>query len=156
MRPDPDPRRPMSVSPWTLWHIDTFDREADPSVTASGDRFTDGLRALWQHTLLEAIDDVGNATFAAFALSWGESWAERADAAVQPFGNHTHARLRQWLKTNPTTREAVLRRLALWHYDLLKHSPRWQASAVAIGEEARQLLAAIAGMADVEAFLNEP
>lgn len=146
----------MSITPWTLWSFDTFDRDSEPSVEASGPRFTDGLSALWEHALLEGIDDAGNATFSYFALDWGRTVAERADAAIQPFGNTAAARLRQWLQSDEANRAAVLRRLALWHYDLLKHSPRWQASAIAIGEEARQLLAAVAELVDVDTFLREP
>lgn len=152
----PDPRRPRSVSPWTLWCSDTFDRETEPSPEESGELFADGLSALWQHALLEGIDEAGNATFTYFSLAWGQTVSERADAAVQPFSNSIHLRLREWLLRDADTRAAVLRRLALWHYDLLRHSPRWQASAVAIGEEARQLLAAVAEMTDAETFLHEP
>lgn len=152
----PDPRRPLSVSPWTLWYSDTFDRDSEPSVEETGERFVDGLIALWQHTLAEGIDEAGNATFSSFWLSWGNSMAERADAAVQPFGNTTHARLREWMLCDTETREAVLRRLAFWHYDLLRHSPRWQASAVAVGEEARQMLAAVVELSDLDAFLRDP
>lgn len=154
--PTSDPRRPLSVSPWTLWYSDTFDRDSEPSVEETGERFVDGLSTLWQHALLEGIDEAGNATFSSFWLAWGASTAERADAAVQPFANTTHARLRAWLLSSEAARDAVLRRLALWHYDLLRHSPRWQASAVAVGEEARQMLAAVVEMADLDTFLREP
>lgn len=156
-----DLRRPMSVLPWTLWCQDTFDRESPPTLEAAGERFTDGLVALWRHTLIEGIDEAGNATFSSFVLTWGEAWAERADAAVQPFGNRVHARLRAWVggtvaaRVLTTTGEAVLRQLALRHYHLLQYSPRWRASAVAIGEEASQLLAAIAETTDLDAFLRE-
>lgn len=152
----PDPRRPLSVSPWMLWYSDTFDRDSEPSVEETGERFVDGLIALWRHVLQEGIDEAGHATFSSFWLSWGSSLAERADAAVQPFGNATHVRLREWSQRDVETCEAVLRRLALWHYDLLRHSPRWQASAIAVGEEARQLLAAVVEMSDLDTFLREP
>ena len=150
------PRIPDLSTSWQLWYSDLFDRESPPSLEASDTNILKGLYALWRQTLREAIQDNGNASFSRFHLTWGNSGASRVDIVVNPFNNPALLKLRQWagFMSQPQAGNAdeILSRLAQRHYELLRTSPRWQASAIDWAAEARNLLALVERITDPNAL----
>lgn len=155
-----DPRIPTSSSAWQLWHSDLFDRDSPASVEASGTNIVEGLYQLWLHTLKEAIQDHGTASFSRFHLTWGDTAAARAEVAVDPFDNRALLQLRRWAnlmshqqgEDSQASGEPVLSRLAQLHYELLQESSRWTASAIDWDAEARELLARVERLSGPEAL----
>ena len=149
---------PGHSTPWQLWYSDTFDRDSQPSLQASGTNIVQGLYELWFYTLKESVFDNGSASFSRFQLTWGETPVSRVDAFVQPFHNLSLVKLRRWsgflsqpLEAGDThsarqpeeQKEALLRRLAELHYEFLQKSDRWKAPAIDSSAEARELLARV-------------
>ena len=145
-----DPRIPDTSTAWQLWYGDMFDRESSPSLETSGTDIVRGLYELWRHTLQEAIQENGSATFSRFYLTWGNTAAERVDVLVEPFNNLSLLKLRQWTGLDSRQAEGEdsqrLMRLAILHADLLKQSRRWQAPAIDWSAESRELLARLEAM----------
>ena len=110
---------------WTLWHRDTFDRDAPDSVAARGTNILNGLYQLWKYTLREGLTDSGDASFGAFHLAWGETAGTTAAVWVEPFGNAELKKLRRWAEE--VGEDALLSRIAALHLTLLQKSGRWTA-----------------------------
>lgn len=91
-----DPKIPGPSTVWKLWYRDMFDRETPSSLEAAGTDIREGLYSLWLHTLTEGVQEDGSASFSRFHLAWGDPETGYADAAVEPFHNHTLLKLRQW------------------------------------------------------------
>ena len=153
-----DTRIPNISTVWQIWHYDTFDRDASPTLQSSGENIIQGLYQLWLYTLSEGILDNGNASFSYFHLAWGPSATTRVDVAVNPFENRALQKLRLWAgfvsqdlrsnneHVNQLTEEgknAMLWKLAQLHYDLLRKSGRWKSPVIDWGAEARELLASV-------------
>ena len=158
-----DSRIPNPSTTWQLWHSDIFDRESEPSLEVSGMNIIQGLYELWLHTLKEAIQDNGSASFSRFRLTWGNTPTTRVEVAVDPFNNLSLLKLRWWanlmshhqenkgilmVQSPEEQRDAILRRVAQLHYELLQKSNRWKASAIDWGAEARELLARVELLTD--------
>lgn len=82
---------------WILTYDDLFDREATPTVQATGADLLEGLTLLWNLHLREGSQDDGQRTFSRFDLRWGEP---TASAEVDHYLPHHAAgapRLRRWL-----------------------------------------------------------
>jgi hypothetical protein len=155
MNSEIDSRMPSTSSTWQLWYSDMFDRDAVPSLQATGSNIIQGLYELWLYTLKEAILDNGSASFSRFQLTWGNTASTRVDVYVKPFSNLSLTKLRQWAKLmsqdqarEENRREVLLLRLAHLHYELLQNSRRWKASAVDWSAESRELLTRIGSMKD--------
>jgi hypothetical protein len=136
-------------TPWQLWYIDIFDRDAPPSLQASGANILQGLYELWLFTLKEGVQDNGSASFSRFHLTWGKTASSRVDVAIRPFDNKTLLKLRQWAHLTEHDQEqdiSVLSRLAQLHFELLQKSSRWTAASIDWSAEARELLALVDGM----------
>lgn len=61
--------------PWILTYDDLFDREATPTVQATGAELLEGMTPLWNLHLREGSQDDGQRTFCRFDLRWGEPTA---------------------------------------------------------------------------------
>lgn len=153
-----DPQIPGSSTDWILWHRDTFDHETPPIVEAEGTGIIDGLRELWKSVLSEGIDDSGTATFSSFHLAWGGTAGEQISVHVATAGNVSLLKLRQWAglsavassrpdvegnEVGVRTGDALIQRLARWHYRLLQQSARWTEKALYRGQESLALLEGI-------------
>jgi hypothetical protein len=153
-----DPLIPDISTPWKLWYLDTFDREAPPSLEASGENILLGLYELWLHTLQEGVLEDGTASFSSFSLTWGNRASTTANAGVQPSRNSALKKLRQWANLGspdkkgpadnsnrlyPEPENALVWKLAQTHFNLLLQSSRWTAKAIDWSEEARELLARV-------------
>lgn len=151
-----DPRIPNTSTVWQLWHSDTFDRNSSPSLQGNGVNIIYGLYELWLNTLKEGILDNGSASFSYFHLTWGDPATARVDVTVNPFHNLALLKLRSWVgfisqaQEGEDGKNAILLRLAQLHYELLKKSSRWKASAIDWGAEARELLAYVESISDPE------
>ena len=151
-----DPRIPNTSTVCQLWHRDTLDRDSSPSLQGNHTNIIHGLYELWLYTLKEGILDNGSASFSRFYLTWGDSAATRADVIENPFDNLALLKLRLWAGFAPQPqnsengKDAILWRLAQLHYELLRKSTRWNASAVDWCAEARELLAHVEFISDPE------
>ncbi len=82
---------------WILTYDDLFDREAAPTVQATGTELLEGLTQLWSLHLREGLQDDGQRTFCRFDLRWGEP---TASTDVDYYLQHHAAgapKLRRWL-----------------------------------------------------------
>ena len=159
-----DRQIPDTSTAWQLWYSDTFDRDALPSLELQGVNILDGLYHLWLYTLNEGILENGTASFSRFHLTWGNTASTRADVFVTPFDNSSLRKLRQWAGFTSRTEEtrvetglfdkaqseAVLRRLAQRHYELLQASDRWQAGTIRWSAESKELLEQVEKMTSPE------
>jgi len=149
-----DPRFINTSTVWQLWYSDTFDRDSSLALQASGINIINGLYELWLYTLREGILDNGSASFSYFHLTWGNTATTRADVAVNPFHNLALQKLRRWVgfispaQEIEDRKDAILLRLAQLHYESLKKSSRWKASAIDWSAEARELLARVELISD--------
>lgn len=156
---------PDTSTIWQLWYSDTFDRDAPRSLQSTGQDILQGLYALWRYTIREGIMDNGAASFSYFHLTWGNSAVARVDIAVNPFHNPALLKLRRWTgfmaqnQKNDDERigihndekcDAILVKLAQMHYDLLRKSSRFTASAIAWEAEAQDVLARVDSISDPE------
>lgn len=76
---------------WAVWYVDTFDRDAPPSLEVSGRGLVDGLRHLWARHLVETVRPDGQRGFSAFDLRWRHGRVHIAGPAEGA------QRLRGWL-----------------------------------------------------------
>lgn len=150
MENETDAQIPGPSSAWQLWYSDTFDWDSAPALQTSGKNIVDGLYKLWLYTLKEGILENGNASFSRFHLTWGDTGSTRVDVFVEPFGNPSLVKLRQWAhldddhKNNDEEQgKAILLRLAQLHYERLQKSSRWRASAIDYSAESKELLARV-------------
>lgn len=136
-----EPRDALIPGPstaWQLWHLDTFDRDASPSLERSGVGIISGLCELWRLTLLEAVNQDGSTTFSRFHLTWGETPVTRVDIYVDPLRNPALGLLRRRLEVAGPN---LLGALAKDHLQRLADSDRWQATAIDWSQESREVLA---------------
>ena len=60
---EPRQQRGIRTVRWTLTYDDLFDREATPTVQATGADLLEGLTLLWNLHLREGVQDDGQRTF---------------------------------------------------------------------------------------------
>lgn len=108
--------------PWNLTCTDLFDRDAAPTLQATGTDLIEGLTLLWQLHLREGVQDDGQRTFCHFDLRWG---GPAASADVDYYLPHHGAgapKLRGWLLAGDP--QLMLAGLARAHMRLLERGGR--------------------------------